>query len=139
MKKKLAVFDTSVAIKWFFPEDGKDQALALREEHISGKISLVTRDLFLYEFTSAMRNYSDPKIEKSDFLLAQKAIESLKLSIFPFEYEEMSDMFSLSQELGISIYDCSYLLLAQKLSVPFYTADKKLFRAGKKIIKSIFI
>lgn len=139
MKTQKVVFDTSVAVKWFFPEDGKDQAMALRKRHIEGQIILCTRDLFLYEFTSALKNYSDPKIIEKDFLLAQKAIESLGITLFPLMYEELSELFSLSRELNISIYDCSFLLLAQKLSSSFYTADKKLYLAGKKTIKTILI
>ncbi|MBI4991247.1 type II toxin-antitoxin system VapC family toxin [Candidatus Gottesmanbacteria bacterium] len=139
MKKKLAVFDTSVAIKWFFPENGKDQALVLREKHVNGEITLATRDLFLYEFTSALKNYSDPKIAEKDFLLAQKAIESLRITLFPLEYGELSELFSLSRNLDISIYDSSYILLAQKLSSSLYTGDKKLYLAGKKTVKAFLI
>lgn len=139
MRKKCVVFDTSVAVKWFFPEDGADKALVLRQRHVNGEITLCTRDLFLYEFTSALKNYHSPKISEKDFLLAREALESLKTSIFPLEYDELKDLFSLSQKLGISVYDCAYILLSQKLSAPLYTADKKLYLAGKKIVKTFLI
>lgn len=139
MKTQKVVFDTSVAVKWFFSEEGKDQAMLLRKRHIEGQIVLCTRDLFLYEFTSALKNYSEPKIAEKDFLLAQEAIESLRITLFPLVYEELPELFSLSKKLGISIYDCSFLLLAQKHSMPFYTADRKLNSTAKKIVHTILI
>lgn len=139
MKKGSVVFDTSVAVKWFFPEDGKDKARVLRRKHENGEITLCSRDLFLYEFTSALKNYHSPKIAEKDFLLAREALELLKTSIFPLEYDELKDLFTLSQKLGISVYDCSYILLAQKLSAPFYTADRKLYLAGENLVKTFLI
>lgn len=139
MKRDRVVFDTSVAVKWFFPETGKDEARVLRRKHEKGEITLCSRDLFLYEFTSAFKNYHSPNIAEKDFLIARKALESLRTSIFPLEYDELGDLFSLSQKLGISVYDCSYILLAQKLSAPFYTADRKLYLAGKKLVETFLI
>ncbi|MBM3209160.1 type II toxin-antitoxin system VapC family toxin [Candidatus Shapirobacteria bacterium] len=67
---KRVVFDTSVAIKWFFPESGKEKALELKDSHAAGEIRLCTRDLFLYEFTSCLKNYTMTKIKGRDFSLA---------------------------------------------------------------------
>ena len=136
---KNIVFDTSVAIKWFFPEKGKDKAGDLKKSHLQGKISLCTRDLFLYEFTSAFKNYKAIKIEEKDFLLAVCALRSLKLKIYPLEYDELKELFSISRKLQISIYDASFLSLAKRLRAPFYTADKKLYEKGKGFIPVFFV
>lgn len=133
------VFDTSVAIKWFFPEKGKTEALKLKDRHLEGKISLCTRDLFLYEFASAFKNYSTVKIEEKDFSLASQAIQSLKIKLASLEFEELGELFSLSRELNISVYDCAYLLLARSLKAPFYTADKKLYNKAKDLVSAFFI
>lgn len=136
---KNIVFDTSVAIKWFFPEDGKDKALSLKADHLQDKISLCTRDLFLYEFTSVFRNYQPVKIEEKDFSLAALILRSLKIKIYPLEYEELKELFTLSRKLAITIYDGSYLLLAKKLKAPLYTADRKLFLKGKGFIPVLLV
>lgn len=136
---KNVVFDTSIAIKWFFPERDQDKALDLKNQHLAGKISLCTRDLFLYEMTSSFKNYTQSKIEEKDFFLAVQAIQSLKLQIFPLEYDELPELFAFSKTLAFSIYDCSYLLLAKKLQAPLYTADKKLHLVAKKFITSFLV
>lgn len=140
MKKiEPVVFDTSVAVKWFFPENGSEKALGLKNDHLERKISLCTRDLFLYELTSAFRNYSGVKVEEKDFLLSVLAIQSLKLTVFPLEFEETGELFLISRKLDISIYDCSYILLAKRLKAPLYTADKKLYQKAHGFIASFFI
>ncbi|PIZ64082.1 hypothetical protein CO051_03890 [Candidatus Roizmanbacteria bacterium CG_4_9_14_0_2_um_filter_39_13] len=131
--------DTSVAIKWFFPETGSEHALELKDKHIQGEISLSTRDLFLYEFTSAFKNYSSQKIEEKDFSLAIAALTSLKMKFLPLRHQEMEELFIIARTLDISIYDGSFLLLAKKLKAPLYTADKKLYLKGKDFAETILI
>ncbi|MFN4212623.1 MAG: type II toxin-antitoxin system VapC family toxin [Microgenomates group bacterium] len=136
---KNVVFDTSVAIKWFFPEKGKNKADDLKSSHLQGKISLCTRELFLYEFTSALKNYKLVRIEEKDFLLAISALRFLKLKIYPLEYDELKELFSISHKLQISIYDASFLSLAKKLKAPLYTADKKLYQKGETFVHTFFV
>jgi len=136
---KNIVIDTSVAMKWFFPESGFKKALEIKGRHIKGEISIYTRDLFLYEFTSAFKNYSSQKIEEKDFSLAVAALMSLKIKFLPLKFQETKELFLLSRKLDISIYDGSFLLLAKKLKAPLYTADKKLSVKGKGLIKTVFI
>lgn len=136
---KNVVFDTSVAIKWFFPEKGKNKADDLKKSHLQGKTSLCTRDLFLYEFTSAFKNYKSVRIEEKDFLLAVSALRFLKLKIYPLEYDELKEVFSISLKLQISIYDASFLFLSKRLKAPLYTADKKLCEKGKGFVPVFFV
>lgn len=131
---KPVVFDTSVAVKWFFPENGKDKAMELKEKHMAGKITLSTRDLFLYELTSAFKNYTPVKISEKDFSVVALAVQSLNLSLYSLEFTEMKELFLLSQKLLLSIYDCSFVLLAKKLSAPLYTTDRKLYQKARKFI-----
>ncbi len=136
---KNIVVDTSVAVKWFFPESGKDKALELKKQHLDGRISLCTRDLFVYEFISALRNYSSIKIEDKDFSLACSALNSLKMKYFPLEFSEWQEIFLLSKKLSLSVYDCSYILLAKRLKITLYTADQKLYRQAKSAIEMVII
>lgn len=124
---KNIVIDTSVAIKWFFPESGFKKALELKDKHIKKEISICSCDLFLLEFTSAFKNYSPQRIEQNDFSLAVTALVSLKLKFYPLRFEELKEMFNLSRKLGVSVYDVSFVILSKKLKATFYTADKKLY------------
>lgn len=132
---KNLVIDTSVAMKWFFPEQGSKKALELKDKQIKGEISIYTRDLFLYEFTSAFKNYSSQKIEENDFSLAVSALVSLKIKFLPLRYQELEELFLISRKLDISIYDSSFLLLTKKLKTSLYTADKKLYLKGKDFVE----
>lgn len=136
---KNVVVDTSVAMKWFFPESGFKKALELKDKHIKGELLIYSRDLFLYEFISALKNYSSQKIEVKDFSLAVSALMSLKIKLLPLNFQETEDLFLLSRKINISIYDCSFVLLAIKLKAPLYTADKKLYLKGKDYLKMILI
>lgn len=136
---KNIVIDTSLAIKWFFPESGFKKALELKDKHIKGEVSIYTRDLFLYEFTSAFKNYSSQKIEEKDFFLAVSALISLKIKFLPLKFQEIEELFLLSRKLDISIYDGSFLLLAKRLKVSLYTADKKLYLKGKDLVEMVLI
>ncbi|MDP4010616.1 MAG: type II toxin-antitoxin system VapC family toxin [Candidatus Roizmanbacteria bacterium] len=133
------VIDTSVAMKWFFPETGFKKALELKEKQIKNEISMYSRDLFIYEFTSAFKNYSSVAIEKQDFSLAVSALMSLKIKFLPLKFQETSELFLLAKKLNISIYDGSFLLLARSLKAPLYTADRKLFIKGKGSTEIILI
>lgn len=134
---KNIVIDTSVAMKWFFPESGFKKALEIKDKHIKGEFSIYTRDLFLYEFTSAFKNYSSQKIEEKDFSIAVSALMSLKIKLLPLGYKETEELFLISRKLDISVYDGSFLLLANKLKAPLYTADKKLYLKGKNFIEMV--
>lgn len=136
---KSAVIDTSVAMKWFFPEVGSEKAQELKEKHAKGELTLYTRDLFLYEFISAFKNYSGEKIEEKDFSLAMTALASLHIKFVPLQYKETEALYSLSRKLDISIYDGSFVLLAIQMKAPLFTSDKKLYLKGKKEIKIVLV
>ena len=41
--------------------------------------------------------------------------------------EYYKNIFNLAQKHKLSIYDCSYIILAESLDCNFYTADKRLY------------
>jgi len=136
---KTVIIDTSVIIKWFFPESSQDKALMLKKQHLEGEILLCTRDLALYEFTSVFKNYSTQKIEEKDFQLAYSALEALKMKYLSLEFNELSSLYAVAKKLTLSVYDCSFILLAQKLNSTLYTSDKRLYQKAKTVINVVFI
>jgi predicted nucleic acid-binding protein len=54
-KSEETVIDASVAIKWFSEEEGSDRALAVRNDHIDRRKTLVAPDLLVYEIANALR------------------------------------------------------------------------------------
>ena len=136
---KKIVIDTSVVMKWYFPEKGFEKALELKDNHIKGNITLHSRDLLIYEFTSAFKNHSSSIISAKDFSLAVSVLVALKIKLLPLSFQEMKELFNLSRELDLSIYDASFILLSIKIKAPLYTSDKKLWTKGKKSTEVIFL
>jgi len=64
---------------------------------------------------------------------------SLKIKFLPLKFQETNNLFTLSQKLNISIYDGSFVLLAQSLKAPLYTSDRKLFIKAKGSTEIILI
>lgn len=134
-----AVIDTSVAVKWFFEERGYKKAIELKEKQLKREIVIYTRDLFLYEFTSVFKNYSTKKIEEKDFSLAVAALFSLNIKFLTLKNNELEELYALAKQTNLSVYDCSYLLLAKNLKSPLYTSDKKLYLKSKDLIKVFLV
>ncbi len=56
MSAKSVVIDASVALKWRLrDEDATDQAEALRNDFLAGRLELITTTRFDYEVTNALK------------------------------------------------------------------------------------
>ena len=51
----------------------------------------------------------------------------------PPTVSQLNGLVALSQELGLSVYDASYLDLAMQEKLPLASLDLKLLEAGKKV------
>lgn len=49
------VLDASVILKWFMEETDTDKANTIKDDHITGKISITIPDLTIYEVGNALR------------------------------------------------------------------------------------
>ncbi|HYW16238.1 MAG TPA: type II toxin-antitoxin system VapC family toxin [Allosphingosinicella sp.] len=110
------VIDASVAIKWFVPEAGSEEALALLSRR------LVAPDLFVAEtghlFSKKVR------LRELSPLQSRLAFEEVRRNVSVFGGAALaSAAFELSLALHHSIYDCWYLAGADALGLPFVTAD----------------
>lgn len=118
------VIDASVAVKWFIPEEDGEKALMIRNRHIEGGITLVAPDLLIYEVANAL-NYH-PEIKNSDIEEDLRALFLVDLELIPPSSELTASITLRSRQLGISVYDSSYLALAETIGTNLVTADKKL-------------
>jgi len=70
------VVDTSVLVKWFVPEDDEvPHALALREAHLAGTVSVRICELAAFE-AAAARHHQVPLVSADRQLLAAGLAES---------------------------------------------------------------
>ena len=119
------VIDTSVAIKWFIPEQGSDKAIQLLER----KDPLIAPDLIHAEFANILWKLFNQKT-----LIADQAMQILTdFLAMPMEiYSSQSFIqmaFEIAAETGRTVYDSIFVALAAGTEGKLMTADKRLVNA----------
>ena len=130
MERAEVILDASVVVKWFSKEEGSDLALKLRDEHLAGRMTLISPDLLIYEVSNALRH--NPGFDADDVRGAVRDLFDLELDLVPPNEEIFSRAATRAFELGISIYDACYLALAELMGLEFITGDERLYRKVRK-------
>lgn len=116
------VLDASVAAKIFYEEPGRLAALEL----VTSRTEFVAPDLLFLEFASlsakkARRGAVRPAAARgavarlADFIVDVRAVAPLAVAAY-----------ALAVEHGFSVYDATYLALAEELDLAVVTADIRL-------------
>ena len=125
MARPPLILDASVGVKWFSRKDeaSLNQALSIREAHLSQKILVVVPDLFYYEVTNALTNkkFFSSEIVQS----ASSALFSLNLHTINININLLSRSISLARKFNITVYDSCYIAAAASLSCPLVTANPR--------------
>ncbi len=131
MAEQEKVIDASVAVKWFSDEEGSDRALALRDGHIDGELSLVAPELILYEVTNALRY--KPSFDSSKVSRAFHDLLDIQLELVPLTEDLLNACVALAFRQGITLYDSAYLGIGKSMELDVVTADKKLYSKCSKL------
>ena len=123
-----AVVDASVATMWYLPEVDTEAALALREAHVKGDVRLVSPDLMVYEVANALRYH--PRAGSDRLADHLGDLFALDIGLDPTSETSMTAAIHSAFRLGLSIYDASYISLAERLDTVVYTADESMLRAA---------
>lgn len=118
------VVDASVVVKWFVPEEDSEKAVRLRDRHIEGSLTLIAPDLVIYEVINALTHH--PEVSDEDLHRDVEALFMVDLDLVPPSTDLMISISERARKLSISIYDSSYLTLAELLATNLVTADKRL-------------
>jgi len=123
---KRCVLDTSVAIKWFseYDEDDLDKAIKLRREIFEGNYFVVVPDLLFYELANALRY--NPHLSPHDVAHAVQSVIDMGFDIKTIEPTVVERAIDLAFKYNITVYDASFLSLAQTENRLLITADYKL-------------
>ena len=123
-----AVVDASVAVRWYLPEADTEAAIGLRNRHVRGDVRLVAPDLMVYEVANALRSH--PHVGSDRLAQHIGDLFGLELGIDPMSETAMTAAVHTAFRLGLSVYDASYIPLAERLDTVVYTADETLLRAA---------
>lgn len=129
------VLDASVAVKWFNPEKGSAQAIALRDDHVAGRVVLAAPALIVWEVVNALR-YSK-EAGSDDLRRALGDLVDLQVLLVEPDPRWMGEAVDEAFRKGITVYDASYLALARHLRARLYTADDRMLAAGAGVAASI--
>lgn len=124
----MIVVDASVAVKWFLPEPGSDQAMSL----LAGSDALIAPEIIRAEVVAAFtRRVRMKEISAADAKESTRLwLEALKDGVLQIgsTLEDLREAADFSLQLNHTLYDCHYLALARRTSSRFITADEKFAR-----------
>ncbi len=129
MKGKRVVVDSNILVKWFIPEDYHEEAKALLEDHLYGRVEVVIPRYAVLEFANVLRKYrirgiiGEREMREAFDLLVESA---------PVMMEENEELvrkaLDYSLEMSLTVFDAYYVVLARELEAILYTADDKVVR-----------
>ncbi len=126
------VLDTSVAVKWYLPEEGHEDAIELLKRAESEEVGLLAPSTIYPEFFNALwwqhRREGLP-LEELRASWEQFAADPVLLYA-PEDLMHRAAAMALDSG-GVIIYDALFLALAEDAQTSMITADDKLLRALK--------
>ena len=127
----MIVLDASIILKVIFEEQDTHLALQLRENHVTGKEKIAAPELIFYEIANVLAIKTPLSVKSASSALNE--IFNLEIETFTLGVEEFLSSISFSHIYKISVYDASYMILADRLNCNFITADVKLFKKTKDL------
>ena len=123
----MCVVDASVAVKWFRQEEGSSRATELARRILDDQCRAHAPQWLLIEVLNALRW----KREASE----QEAVKSLTdIQSFGIQFHAMTPelarrALACSWRHGLTMYDASYVALAETLQAPLITADEGILKS----------
>lgn len=130
------IIDAGVVLKWYLKdEDWGHEAISVLERYVDEELSLLAPGILAYEVSNALI-----VAERTGRIvpeITEKALEGfLELDIeFCDPFFDISNIIFFSRSFHQTIYDASYLALADSRGIPFLTGDKRLYNAVRGKLK----
>jgi predicted nucleic acid-binding protein len=123
------IIDSSVALKWFFPEEEHaSEALKIKKDFAEKEITISIPILFFYEVGNVLKgSIKSSRVDSSKAKTVYEKFTYAEFIIYSSK-ELFQAAFEKADSLDITFYDASYVALAEYLEIPFYTADRKLLQ-----------
>lgn len=132
------VADASVMVKLFVNEEYTEQAVALRDAYIADEILFSEPSLMIYEVLNAIRYSKTQRFTSEEFNMILRSLHEYEFNITEIDYGMALKIKDISLKYDISIYDATYIALAETTNSILYTADARLIKAvGLRFVKHI--
>lgn len=129
------VLDNSVAMRWLFADgSAADRQYAGEVAALVETCEVHVPALFVTEAANVIsRALKVSVITRQECESSFDLLHAMQASVEPIDSTKSAMPLAITAfEEGLSAYDATYLLLAQKLGCPLATLDKDLRRAAKK-------
>ncbi len=122
------VVDANVAVKWYLPEEGEDEAFEVFEAGASGEVTLIAPDMILAEVGNVF--WVQHRRGHISWERVLEAWNSFQQADIPLTASGTLMTFALDIALdtGCAVYDALYVALAEAEGAKLVTADRKLVR-----------
>lgn len=120
----MKVVDASVVLTWLLKEPIPAAARRILDEHVSGMHPLVAPELLQYEVANVLARGAG--LPPRAALIGHERFQALEIGTLALGDAEYRRALDLALDHTLTVYDASYLALAQTLGVPLATADRKL-------------
>ncbi|MBF8264566.1 MAG: hypothetical protein HW384_430 [Dehalococcoidia bacterium] len=119
------MLDASVLVKWFSTtgEANVAEAVDIMERHAEGDLVVAVPDLAYYEVANALTGKKVLTIQTVN--LAMRDLFDFKLQTIAIDAELMVEAVKRAREFKITIYDASYIAVAEKCNCPLVTANPR--------------
>lgn len=125
------VLDASAAIAWVSPDEVPPVAIEAAVQ--SG--GAIGPALWVFETNNVLHTLRRRKrLAEADWPAASQALAAIPIELeMPSRVRIETEVVRLATELGLTVYDASYLELALRRRVPLATLDSALAAAAKKL------
>lgn len=128
------VLDASVTATWLLPDEHTDASRRLFAGVRAGQVELHAPDLWLVGCGNIIVNAVRRKrTSAANALALWQVLDSVRTrcELYRPEPTQVRAALALALDRNLSLYDATYLWLAQSLSLPLLTQDATLARAAK--------
>jgi predicted nucleic acid-binding protein len=123
------VLDSCVALKWVLPEKDSPKAVRLRNDFREHIHELMAPDIFAVEIAHALSRAERKRLirppQGMKRLIAVMRFPPVLYAYLPL----IPRAFAISSAMGVGVYDCLYVALAERERCSLVTADEKLAKA----------
>ena len=131
------VVDSSVAIKWFIPQEYSSEANKILNSYQQGQVILLAPDLIYAEVGNIIWKMERFQVlESVDAQAVLDLFEQMQFNIVTSK-QLLKSAYRFATNHQRSVYDSLYVVLSIRENCKFVTADSKLYNAVCKQVKNI--